>query len=72
MRLRIAHSAACRRGETFCITPKAMAKADVIPGWTRERYETARDLLLLSGLVEKVADLKEPLINPSIMAHWCH
>ena len=58
MRLRIEHSAACRRGETFCITPKAMSKAGVIPGWTRERYETARDLLLLSGLVEKVADLK--------------
>jgi len=58
IRLRLTHSAACRRGETFCITPKAMAKAGVIPGWTRERYETARDLLLLSGLVEKVADLK--------------
>jgi hypothetical protein len=58
IRLRLAHSAACRRGETFCITPKAMATAGVIPGWTRERYETARYLLLLSGLVEKVADLK--------------
>ena len=58
MRLRIEHSAACRRGETFSITPKAMAKAGVIPGWTRERYETARDLLLLSGLIERVSDLK--------------
>jgi hypothetical protein len=57
-KLRIKHSAACRRGETFCITPKAMAKADVIPGWTRERYENARGLLLLAGLVEKVSDFK--------------
>ena len=54
MRLRIEHSARCRRGETFAITPKAMARDNVVPGWTRERYQKARDLLLLAGLVGKV------------------
>ena len=58
MVLRIEHSARCRRGETFSITPKAMARDNVVPGWTRERYEKARNLLLLGRWIEKVADLR--------------
>jgi hypothetical protein len=49
--LRVSHSLRCRRGETFSITPKAMSRHNVIPGWGRERYERARDLLLLAGLI---------------------
>ena len=58
MRLRIDHSARCRRGETFNITPKAMVRGDVIHGWTRERYEKARELLLLAGFIEKASGFK--------------
>ena len=35
-----------------------MARDNVVPGWTRERYEKARDLLLLAGLVYKVAAVR--------------
>ena len=56
--LRDEHSARCRRGETFSITPTAMAKAGSIPGWTRERFEHARDLLLAAGYIERVVDFK--------------
>src|SRR5262249_2091983 len=52
--LRVSHSLRCRRGETFSITPKAMSRDNVIPGWSRERYERARDLLLLAGLITLV------------------
>jgi hypothetical protein len=55
MCLRASHSARCRRGETFAITPKAMAQDGVIPGWEWKRYARARDLLLLGGFVEKVS-----------------
>jgi hypothetical protein len=58
IRLRLAHSARCRRGETFSITPKAMARDDSIPGWNWKRYMRARDLLLLAGFIEKVAAFK--------------
>jgi hypothetical protein len=58
LRLRIDHSARCRRGETFNITPKAMVRGDVVHGWTRERYKKARDLLLLAGFIDKVSDFK--------------
>jgi hypothetical protein len=58
LRLRIDHSARCRRGETFNITPKAMVRSDVVHGWTRERYKKARDLLLLAGFIDKVSDFK--------------
>jgi len=56
--LRDEHSARCRRGEEFSITPTAMAKAGLIPGWTRERFEHARDLLLAAGYIERVVDFK--------------
>jgi hypothetical protein len=35
-----------------------MAKAGLIPGWTRERFEHARDLLLAAGYIERVVDFK--------------
>ena len=57
MRFRSAHSARCRRGETFSITPMAMARDQVLPGWTRQRYEKARDLLLEAHLIAKVSAL---------------
>jgi hypothetical protein len=56
--LRTQHSARCQRGETFTITPTAMAKAGVMPGWTRERYEKARNLLLAEYLIERVNEFK--------------
>jgi hypothetical protein len=56
--LRINHSVRCANGDTFCITPKAMASAQVIPGWTRERYENARNLLLAAGLIVMVSPLR--------------
>jgi hypothetical protein len=56
--LRAQHSARCHRGETFAITPTAMAKARVIPGWTRERYEQARNLLLAENLIEQVNEFE--------------
>ena len=58
MRLRVAHSARCRRGETFSITPKAMARDDTIPSWDWKRYARARDLLLLAGFIERVATFR--------------
>jgi Bifunctional DNA primase/polymerase, N-terminal len=53
---KLQHSARCKRGETFNITPKAMQRDDVIPGWSRERYERSRDLLLLGGFIERVSE----------------
>lgn len=52
------HSARCRRGEAFQITPKAMAAAQVIPGWKRERYEAARDLLLRARFLRRVQSFR--------------
>jgi hypothetical protein len=57
--LRDEHSARCRRGETFAITPKAMADAQVMRGWTRETYEKVRDLLLKAGLLKLVTKFAE-------------
>lgn len=53
--LRLKHSVRCRRGETFNFNPKAMALAGVLPGWSRERYEKARHLLLEARLLLCVA-----------------
>ncbi|MFN0219257.1 MAG: bifunctional DNA primase/polymerase [Hyphomicrobium sp.] len=55
--LRLEHAARCQRGETFSITPKAMARGQVILGWTRERYEKSRNLLLEAGLIERVSPM---------------
>jgi hypothetical protein len=56
--LKDSHAARCRRGETFSITPKAMARDQVVPGWSRKTYEKARDLLLKAGCIEKVSEFK--------------
>ena len=53
--LQAQHTARCRRGETFSITPRSMAAHGIIPGWTRERYERARDLLLETGLLVQLS-----------------
>jgi hypothetical protein len=53
---KLQHSARCKRGETFNITPKSMQRDDVIPGWSRERYERARDLLLLGGFIDRISE----------------
>jgi hypothetical protein len=57
--LRTAHQARCERGETFAITPKPMALAGTLPGYTRETIEKCRDMLLDAGFIERVA----PMIN---------
>jgi len=45
-RLRDEHSARCRRGETFALTVRSMAAAQVIPGWGWHKYDRACKLLL--------------------------
>jgi hypothetical protein len=42
-------------GEIFAITPKVLVRLGVLPGWTRERYENARDVLLRVGYIERVS-----------------
>ena len=54
-RLRDEHSARCRRGDTFALTVRSMAKAQVIPGWGWRNYDRARMLLLKAGLIERVS-----------------
>ena len=56
--LRIEHGARSRRGETFCITPHSMAHHDVIPGWARQRYMRARNLLIEAKLLEKISSFQ--------------
>ena len=56
--LRALHSARCRRGETFCLTPRSMANADVIVGWSRERFQHARDVLLEAGMIVQVTPFR--------------
>ena len=51
-KLKIWHAARCRRGETFPVCVKAMASDDVLPGWTKERYQNAKELLLEAGLLK--------------------
>jgi len=58
LKLRAAHSARCRRDETFCLTPRSMANAGVIEGWSRERFEHARDVLLEAGLIVLVSPFR--------------
>ena len=54
-RLRDEHSARCRRGETFALTVRSMARDRVIAGWGWSKYDRARKLLLKAGLIEKVS-----------------
>ena len=46
--LMVSHAA---RGEPFAISDKAMRQADVLAGWGRARYRSARDVLLSMGLL---------------------
>ena len=55
--LRLEHSLRCQRGETFSLTPKAMARAQVIHRWTRERYAKSRNLLLAAEFIERVSPM---------------
>jgi hypothetical protein len=50
------HSARCRSGETFALSVRAMAGAQVIPGWSWRRYDRARKLLLTAGLIQVVSE----------------
>jgi hypothetical protein len=52
------HGARVRRGETFHITPKAMANGTKLPGWSRNRIERARGLLLQSGYLLRTREFK--------------
>ena len=55
MKLRIEHAARCARGETFNINPRSMVRNESTTGWSPQRYEKARDLLLAAGLIDKVS-----------------
>src|SRR5262249_30627946 len=50
------HGARCRRGETFALSVRAMAEAQVIPGWSWRQYSRARNLLLRAGLLERASE----------------
>ena len=58
LKLRALHAARCRRGETFGLTPRSMAEHNVVIGWTRERFEKARDVLLETGEIARVAPFR--------------
>ncbi len=49
--LRHANGARDARGEPFAASPKAMAKARVIPGWGRQRYRRALTVLVELGFL---------------------
>ena len=49
------HGARCRCGETFAPSVRAMAEAQVIPGWSWRQYTRARNLLVRAGLMELVS-----------------
>ena len=63
LKLRAFHAARCRRGETFCLTPRSMAEHNVVIGWTRERFEKARDVLLETGEIARVAPFRRKGAN---------
>lgn len=54
LHLRFAHSARCARGKPFALSPKAMARDEVLPGWTARRYRAARDFLIEAGFIDRV------------------
>jgi hypothetical protein len=57
-KLRLAHAARCRNGKTFAITPKAMAAAGTLPGFTHKVIGACRDILLDAGFIELVTARK--------------
>lgn len=44
----------CARGGAFSITPKTLERENYIPRWTRRQYEKARDILLITGHLQRV------------------
>jgi hypothetical protein len=58
LKLRVLHTARCRRGETFCLTPRSMAEHNVVSGWTRERIQKARDVLLQTGKIVRMVPFR--------------
>jgi hypothetical protein len=58
LKLRAMHTDRCRRGETFCLTPRSMANAGMIAGWSRERFQHARNVLLQAGLIVQVTPFR--------------
>ena len=58
LKLRAEHAARCARGETFAISPTAMAQHQVLSGWTRDRYAAARDLLLQAERIVEISAAK--------------
>lgn len=55
MSLRANHGARCARGETFAINQIAMAESGTLPGFSRDRIEKARAILLETGFLEIVS-----------------
>lgn len=51
LRLRLAHEG---QHETFSISPKAMERHQVIPGWSDKRYRAKRDYLTKIGRLEQI------------------
>lgn len=52
--LRAIHAARHIRGEPFAISPHAMARDGVIPGWSHVRYRNARRWMIEAGRIEYV------------------
>jgi hypothetical protein len=57
-KLRIEHAARCRRRETFALCIKSMVRDRMLSGWTRSRYENARDLLMEARLLKRISEMK--------------
>ena len=58
IRLKMEHTARNRRGETFALDVTAMVEAEILPGWSWERYQKAKKLLLYTGLLKCVSEFK--------------
>jgi Primase C terminal 1 (PriCT-1) len=65
--------------DTFAISPKAMAGAESIPGWTDPRkYRRARDVLIEMGILKRVHEGGHGAHTPSLFrfvdrtADWGH
>lgn len=54
LRLRLEHGARVRRGETFCIARRGMAKAGTLPGWSEKQIRTAKERSVERGWIIEV------------------
>jgi hypothetical protein len=52
--LRTQHTARCRSGGTFAISPLAMEEQKVLPGMSRRQFERARDALIQANKIRQV------------------